>query len=318
MLGTPVYIAPEQANPKKGAALDHRADLYSLGIVLYQMFTGEVPFQGATPLETALMHIHEPPPSPRILRPALPEHIERVILKALAKDRDDRYADARQIASDLRGKTQYFDGPTPFVPSAAPRVVEPVERDSAIQATPPAPLPYESDDGRASGSAFSGTAPRPSGRLGWWLALLLLGVGGAGLGWQVFLRPLLIRMGYGDVLPGSPVGLSIGDARAQARKNVEAIASGLEHLFSGGSFSYTDGSGECPGSKTYSDSGTTIPDLDVKLEGGDYWYTVTVLDEDSDGLCDRYALTAAGIRPPASEDPPLTLTSDGTKTGPWE
>lgn len=323
LLGTPVYIAPEQANPKKGVPLDHRADLYSLGIVLYQMFTGEVPFQGATPIETALMHVNEPPAPPSSLRPDLPETIERVILKALAKDRDERYADARQIASDLRGVTRFYGERTPYAAPPAPaagtraRAAEPPPRDfTPSHLTPAAPLPYEGDD--ASGSTTVLKRRPRGGSAAWWLAIGLVVVGGAGFGWNVFLRPALIRMGYGDVLPGSPVGLPIADARKQARHNVTLIAGGLERLYSGGGFSYTDGNGACPGSKTYSDAGTTIPDLEVRLEGGDYWYTITVLDDDSDGLCDKYAITAAGIRPPASEDPPLTLTSEGSKTGPWE
>ncbi len=323
LLGTPVYIAPEQANPKKGVPLDHRADLYSLGIVLYQMFTGEVPFQGATPIETALMHVNEAPAPPRTLRPDLPETVERVILKALAKDRDERYADARQIASDLRGSSRFYAERTPYAAPPAPaagaraRPAEHPPRDfTPSHLTPAAPLPYEGDD--ASGTATV-LKRRPRGGSGaWWLAIGLVVVGGAGFGWNVFLRPALIRMGYGDVLPGSPVGLPIAEARKQARHNVTLIAGGLERLYSGGGFSYTDGNGACPGSKTYSDAGTTIPDLEVRLEGGDYWYTITVLDDDSDGLCDKYAITAAGIRPPASEDPPLTLTSEGNKTGPWD
>ncbi|MBK7973079.1 MAG: protein kinase [Deltaproteobacteria bacterium] len=324
LLGTPVYIAPEQANPKKGVPLDHRADLYSLGIVLYQMFTGEVPFQGATPIETALMHVNEPPAPPRTLRADLPEMIERVILKALAKDRDERYADARQISSDLRGQTRFFAERTPYAAPAVaarearPRSGEHPPRDfTPSNLTPPAPLPFESDDASGTATALP-RGPRRGGGGAWWLAIALLVVGGAGVGWNVFLRPALIRMGYGDVLPGSPVGLPIADARKQARHNVTLIAGGLERLYSGGGFSYTDGAGACPGSKTYSDAGTTIPDLEVRLEGGDYWYTITVLDDDSDGLCDKYAITAAGIRPPASEDPPLTLTSEGNKTGPWD
>ncbi len=321
MVGTPVYISPEQANPKRGVPLDHRADLYSFGIVLYQMFTGDVPFQGTTPLETALLHVNEQPEPPRLKRPELPEHIERVILKALAKDRDDRYADARQIASDLRGKTRYYGERTPYVapPESASHAAEARQRIAPNHLTPPSPLPFEDDTTGSShrSSAAGGRAARSS-NAAWWIALVLLLVGSAGMGWRVFLRPLLIRLGYGDVLPGSPVGLPIPDARAQARKNVEAIAAGLERLFSGGSFSYDDGSGNCPGSKTYSDAGTRLPDLGVTLDGSDYWYTITVTDTDDDGLCEKYSVSAEGVRPPASEDPPLTLDSDGAKSGPWQ
>ncbi len=325
VLGTPVYLSPEQANPKPGLVLDHRTDLYSLGIVLFQMFTGKVPFQGPTALETALLHVTQPPPRPGELRPDLPPHVEAVILKALAKNRDDRYADARQIASDLRGETRFFEGPTPLATAAESRV----RRGDGASATGAAPaagaahsLQHVSTSlgksGAGSDAATAGAGRWRSSRWSWIVALAALGIGGAGLGWQVFLRPALIRMGYGTMLPGAPVGLPLDAARAQARKNLTALGAALDHHFSGGTFSYTDGQGTCPGSKTYGDDGTRVPDLELSIEGGDYWYTITVADGDGDGLCEKYELSASGVRPPASQDPPLTLSSDGTKSGPWE
>ncbi|MBN1922563.1 MAG: protein kinase [Anaerolineae bacterium] len=95
-LGTPAYMSPEQGQGEPG---DARSDIYALGILLYQLCTGQVPFDADTPYAVILKHITAPLPSPRSLRPELSEAIERVIYKALAKDPADRY----QTAGDLAG-----------------------------------------------------------------------------------------------------------------------------------------------------------------------------------------------------------------------
>ena len=87
--GTPAYMSPEQA---QGDKLDARSDIYSLGIVLYEMVTGKVPFEAETPLAVILKHINAPLPPPTTLKPDLPPEIEKVILKSLAKNREDRFA----------------------------------------------------------------------------------------------------------------------------------------------------------------------------------------------------------------------------------
>ncbi len=98
ILGTPAYVSPEQAG---GKPVDQRTDIYSLGIVLYEMVTGRVPYQGETPMGVVVKHIIEPLPLPRSLNPDLPEAVERVILKALAKAPTDRYGRAGQLAEAL-------------------------------------------------------------------------------------------------------------------------------------------------------------------------------------------------------------------------
>lgn len=93
------YIAPEYVLNKP---LDERADLYSLGVVLYQMVTGSVPFQNASLTETAMQHVKNTPPSPRLLRADLPQAAEQVILRALAKAPAERYLHAQDLASAFR------------------------------------------------------------------------------------------------------------------------------------------------------------------------------------------------------------------------
>ncbi len=94
IMGTPAYISPEQA---KAESVDRRSDIYSLGIILYEMVTGSVPFVADTPLAVILKHISDPLPPPSIIKRDLPEPIERVILKALAKEPADRYASAEEF-----------------------------------------------------------------------------------------------------------------------------------------------------------------------------------------------------------------------------
>ncbi|MBK9006067.1 MAG: serine/threonine protein kinase [Anaerolineae bacterium] len=96
ILGTPAYISPEQA---KAESINQRSDIYSLGIILYEMVTGSVPFVADTPLAVILKHISDPLPPPSIIKKDLPEPIEQVILKALAKDPSDRYATAAEFLS---------------------------------------------------------------------------------------------------------------------------------------------------------------------------------------------------------------------------
>ncbi len=98
-VGTPDYMAPEQVI---GEDVDIRADLYSLGVILYQMVTGTTPFQGETPMQIAAQHLQIPPPSPQMLRPDLPVAAEQVMLRSLAKRPADRYMHAQDLADAFR------------------------------------------------------------------------------------------------------------------------------------------------------------------------------------------------------------------------
>lgn len=98
IIGTPAYMSPEQG---QGWRVDHRSDVYSLGVVLYEMTTGVRPFEAETPMAVLLQHIQAPLPPPRSIASDIPLELERVILKALAKDPKDRYASAGQFARAL-------------------------------------------------------------------------------------------------------------------------------------------------------------------------------------------------------------------------
>src|SRR5215216_8015598 len=104
IMGTPAYISPEQAQANK---VDQRSDIYSLGIILYEMVTGSVPFVADTPLAIILKHVSDPLPLPSVVKPDISAAIEQVILKALAKTPQDRYATAAEfVAAWKRALTQ--------------------------------------------------------------------------------------------------------------------------------------------------------------------------------------------------------------------
>ncbi|MCA9948880.1 MAG: protein kinase [Anaerolineales bacterium] len=98
-MGTLAYVSPEQV---MDLPLDGRSDIYSLGVVLYQLATGKLPFEVKTPSDAVLKHINQPPPSPRDIQPGLPSAVEAVILKALAKRPTERYQTGEELAHALR------------------------------------------------------------------------------------------------------------------------------------------------------------------------------------------------------------------------
>jgi beta-lactam-binding protein with PASTA domain/predicted Ser/Thr protein kinase len=104
VMGTATYFSPEQA---RGAPVDPRSDIYSLGCVLYEMTTGQAPFSGESAVAIAYKHVQENPVPPRQIDPALPETLEAVTLKCLAKNPANRYPTAQDLRADLR---RYLDG----------------------------------------------------------------------------------------------------------------------------------------------------------------------------------------------------------------
>lgn len=108
IFGSPHYVAPEQAI--SSANVVPQSDLYAVGVILYEIFTGVVPFDSATPLDIAMQHMSEPPPPPRSLRPDIPEALEALILKAMAKTPADRYQSGAELSAALKQVLQSVYG----------------------------------------------------------------------------------------------------------------------------------------------------------------------------------------------------------------
>jgi serine/threonine-protein kinase len=129
--GSPAYFSPEQA---AGRAPSPASDVYSLGIVLYEMVTGELPFQEATPQDLALLHRYEDPPSPRHINPEISPALEEIILKVLAKEASSRYRTADQLGRIVISFTElesngYLEeeGDSPSPPDPALQAIKALE-----------------------------------------------------------------------------------------------------------------------------------------------------------------------------------------------
>jgi serine/threonine-protein kinase len=117
VLGSPRYVSPEQA--VSSANVVPQSDLYSVGVILYEMLTGRVPFYGDKPLDVAIMHIEEPVPPPRELRPSLSPELEGVLLKVLEKQPEDRYQSGSEFMAALDNAILQDKGETQ-IPSTNP------------------------------------------------------------------------------------------------------------------------------------------------------------------------------------------------------
>ncbi len=145
LVGTPAYMSPEQGIGEK---VDRRGDIYSLGVILYEMATGRAPFNAETPIAIVIKHINDPLPPPRLSNPALPEALERVILRSLAKNPDDRFATAAEMVRALQSAIP-VERPATLAPSRA--TAEATQPGAARPVTPAAPA-----------SATRGGAARPA------------------------------------------------------------------------------------------------------------------------------------------------------------
>src|SRR5262249_29505670 len=141
-IGKPRYASPEQAGAlRRGETLDQRSDLYTLGLILYEMATGREPFDADTPFDYLSHHVHSPPTPPTQIAPdlAIPSALERVILRCLEKDRAARYANARELSAALELAWRATDARTARAKServhrAAPRARSRIAASAALAA----------------------------------------------------------------------------------------------------------------------------------------------------------------------------------------
>jgi len=137
LVGTPAYMSPEQVYGDK--VLDGRSDIYAIGVILYQMLTGEAPYRADTPAKVMMQHVMDPVPNILADKPDLPVACERVIKKAMAKERDERYATASDMARDLTTVTQTLhrsDLPLPETSSFPPLPVTQTVAPAIAPTTP--------------------------------------------------------------------------------------------------------------------------------------------------------------------------------------
>jgi beta-lactam-binding protein with PASTA domain/predicted Ser/Thr protein kinase len=212
IIGTAQYLSPEQA---RGAPVDQRSDLYSLGIVLYELLTGVVPFTGDTPVEIAMKHLSAVPEPPSALRAEVPRDLDLIVLRALAKDPGERFASTEELDADLarvaaggavspateEAATTILSRPAPS-PTAATVVAAPRLETAPTYAPPPAYYDYDEP-------------PRRRAVWPWLLATLF--VIGAGVGAYFLYNQIQSQLGPSQVAVSDYRGLREPDAVRQIR-----------------------------------------------------------------------------------------------------
>ncbi|MGI9126486.1 MAG: Stk1 family PASTA domain-containing Ser/Thr kinase [Mycobacterium sp.] len=195
VIGTAQYLSPEQA---RGETVDARSDVYSLGCVLYEIRTGEPPFVGDTPVAVAYQHVREDPVPPSQKRAGISPELDAVVLKALAKNPDNRYQSAGEMRADL---VRVHSGERP----EAPKVMTHAERTMMMASRP---------GHRADGSATAVYDYRDRGRTGavgkWLVALAILAI-----------LTVVVTLGI-NMVGGKPREVQVPDVRGQV--SADAVA----------------------------------------------------------------------------------------------
>ncbi|HUJ56821.1 MAG TPA: Stk1 family PASTA domain-containing Ser/Thr kinase [Gaiellaceae bacterium] len=210
IVGTAQYLSPEQA---RGGEVDQRSDLYSLGVVLYELLTGQTPFEGDTPVEIAMKHLSRAPEPPSKLRPGLPRELDMVVMRALAKDPDDRYQSADEMEADLERVSRGAPVSATTTESATqimrmPSYVAPTSETMIAPRRTPPPLladeEFEEDE-------------RPRRPVWPWLVALVFVLAAAAAGWYVY------HQVAGPSNVKEPVGLYTDLHVAEAKRKIEAV-----------------------------------------------------------------------------------------------
>jgi serine/threonine-protein kinase len=267
IMGTAQYLSPEQA---QGQAVTAASDVYSVGVILYELLTGVVPFEGETAVAIAFKHVSAEPVAPSMLNPSVPESLDAVVARALAKDPSQRYSGADEFISALERERQQVAA----VPGS-PVLQMPLARHFEVE--PSAPLP---------------DTPRSSRRLWWGIAALLLA---AGVALAIVLLTSAGRVTIPDV---------VGQTQQTAFANVKE--SGLEPvLVDEASATVAPGIvlAEMPNRGTVVKKGTRVR---ISVSTG----PTTVKIPNVEGLTAaqaQTALTKAGLKPSAHSEPNATL-----------
>jgi len=218
IVGTAQYLSPEQA---RGAPVDESSDLYSTGIVLYELLTGTVPFTGETPVEIAMKHLSQTPEAPSVRRPEIPRDLDLVVLRALAKEPNDRYRSAAELDRDLELVAR-GDAVGTETEAAATMVLAGAGAIDATAATrvaaPLAPATGGTYGGDERYRAYDGPVARRRSVWPWLLALVALVAVAAG-GWLLYdnvqrqidnSKPLRVQQ-YTGIIESQAVNLILGD-----------------------------------------------------------------------------------------------------------
>ena len=195
IMGTAQYLSPEQA---RGAPVTAASDLYSVGIVLYEMLTGKVPFTGDSAIEIAMKHLNEPPKPPSKIRPEISEELDAVVLRALSKNPEDRYQTAEEFSEDLHrveaglplapetseAATALLTGAA--IPLAGDGGSTEVLSGTAVTRPQGAPPPQAPPRRPPYGPGYYDEPPRKRRRWGPWVLVALLLAAAGIAGWYVF------------------------------------------------------------------------------------------------------------------------------------
>lgn len=220
VMGSVHYFSPEQA---RGGITGEKSDIYSLGIVLYEMVTGRVPFSGESPISVALMHLQEPLPEPRQINPNIPQSVENIILQALAKNPAFRYKNAAEMLEDLE---------TCLFPERLnePKLTIPTddEETRVLPAITPEMLEQSKQERQERMSSASRTAENePVKKRKWWvkatlwIGALLLFVVLAFAGFNLLLNVLVVPEVSVPLLVGTPA--TIAEAKVKEAKLVPVV-----------------------------------------------------------------------------------------------
>ena len=310
VIGTAQYLSPEQA---RGETVDARSDIYSAGCLLYELLVGRPPFQGDSPVSVAYQHVRERPVPPSQLDPEVTSAMDAVVLKALAKNPDDRYPDAEAMRDDV---TRILEGRPVLAgpPLAAPGVTS-ANQPTEVMATIAAPavadeLPPEDDD------AEDAEKPKNRARLWWTIAIVALVI--VGIVATVFL------MQQRDTGPKQvQVPALTNETQAQAESSLQALGlTPVVETFNGandttvGRVTQTD-----PVAGTTVDEGSKVTlrvNVGPKMIQVPTGLTGLTFEEAKQRLVDA-GFNAASITPVDAQDEPSTAKADSVvKVSPAE